>query len=56
MYNDIPRRLSDAVRGKRAKEMRTNNSFLLHDNSRTKVGFGEGFLSKEQCDNNRAFS
>jgi hypothetical protein len=51
MYIDILRRLRDAVRGKRAKELRTNISFLLHDNSSTQVSFGQRFLSKEQCDN-----
>ena len=56
MYIDILRRLRDAVRGKRAEELRTNNSFLLHDNSSTQVSFGRGFLSKEQCDNTGASS
>ena len=54
MYIDIFRRLRDAVSGKRSEELRTNSSFLLHDNSSTQVGFGQGFLSKEQCDNTEA--
>jgi len=54
MYTDILRRLRDAIRGKRAEEFRTNNSFLLHDSSRTQVSFGKGFLNKDQSDNTGA--
>jgi hypothetical protein len=45
MYIDILRRLRDAVRGKRLEKWRQCSS--------TPVGFGQGFLSKEQRDNTK---
>jgi hypothetical protein len=47
MYIDILRRLSEAVRKKRPPKWRTTVFF----NFSAPVGFGQGFLSKEQYDN-----
>ena len=55
IYIEILRRLGDAVRRKRVEEWRTNCSFLLRYSS-TQVGFGQGFLSKEQRDNTEVSS
>jgi len=55
MYIDILRRFRDAVRRKRPKK--TENQQLVSPSrqcSRTPVGFGQGFLSKEPCNNTGA--
>jgi len=56
MYIDFLRRLRDAIRRKRPEKMENQQ---LEPPSRqcssTPVGFGQGFLSKEQYDNTAAF-
>jgi hypothetical protein len=49
MYIDILHHLRDAVRRKCPEKWRTNRRFLLHES--TPVGFGQGFINKEWCDN-----
>jgi hypothetical protein len=55
MYVDILRRLRDAARKKRHQKM--ENQDLVSPSrqcSRTPVGFDQGFLNKEQCNNTGA--
>jgi len=52
MYADIFRRFSKAVRRKRP--LKLENQYLVYHSrqcSKTPVGFGQGFRSKEQCGN-----
>jgi hypothetical protein len=50
MYGDIPRGRRDTVRSKRPTKWRSKRWFLVTDKAAsTPVGFGQLFLSKEQC-------
>jgi hypothetical protein len=56
MYIDILRRLMDAVRRETHRKMEDKQLVSpSRQCSCTPVGFGQGFLSKEQRDNTRAF-
>ena len=51
MYLDILRRFKDAVRRKRPPKMESQQLVSTSRQcSSTTVGFGRGFLDKEQCD------
>ena len=54
MYTDILRRLRDAVRSKRPDLENRQLVSVSQQCSSTPVGFGQGFLSEGQCDNNGA--
>jgi len=55
MYIDIPGRYKDAVRRKRPEKMESKQLVSSSQQCSSKtVGFGRGFLDKEQCDNTTA--
>ena len=55
MYIDILRRLMRCAQKEKLRKLE-NQKLVSHSRqcSSTQVGFGQGFLSKEQCDNTGA--